>query len=147
MTSDGHTQTWEFFAEVAAYDGRAEQVEQWAKRYSRDDMSGGFGLVRDNKKEFLSRFSARLRHPCVGAFVASRARSVPFLCRLTSEFCATAEEPVGADAAAAGGCCCGFLRGPFLPGFCSFRSFLGSFSRSLIFILEVRSISLRLTFF
>ena len=57
MTSDGHTHTWEFFAEAAAFDGRAEQVEQWAKRYSRDDMSGGFGLVRDNKKEFLSRFS------------------------------------------------------------------------------------------
>ena len=57
MTSDGRTQTWEFFAEAAAFDGRAEQVEQWAKRYSRDDMHALRQVVRDNKKEFLSRFS------------------------------------------------------------------------------------------
>ena len=31
MTSDDHTQTGEFFAEAAAFDGSAEQVEQWSK--------------------------------------------------------------------------------------------------------------------
>ena len=57
MTSDDHTQTWEFFSEAAAFDGSAEQVEQWAKRYSRNDIAPAFGVVRDNKEEFLSRFS------------------------------------------------------------------------------------------
>jgi hypothetical protein len=57
MTSDDHTQTWEFFSEAAAFDGSAEQVEQWAKRYSRNDIAPAFGVVRDNKEGFLSRFS------------------------------------------------------------------------------------------
>ena len=33
MSFDGHTKTWEFLSEVAAFDGSAEQVEQWAKEY------------------------------------------------------------------------------------------------------------------
>ena len=52
MTSEEQTKTWEFFTELAAFDGSTEQIGDWVNRYSRNDMSGGFGIVRDNKKSF-----------------------------------------------------------------------------------------------
>ena len=57
MTSEEQTKTWEFLAEFATFDGSTEQIDDWVNRYSRNDMSGAFGIVRDNKKEFLKRFS------------------------------------------------------------------------------------------
>ena len=58
MTSEEQTKTWEFFAEVAAFDGSTEQIDDWVNRYSRKDMLGAFGITRDsNKKKFLERFS------------------------------------------------------------------------------------------
>ena len=57
MTSEEQTKTWEFFTELAAFDGSTEQIGDWVNRYSRNDMSGGFGIVRDNKGKFLERFS------------------------------------------------------------------------------------------
>ena len=57
MTSEEQNKTWKFFAELAAFDGSTDQIDDWGNRYSRNDMSGGFGIVRDNKKEFLERFS------------------------------------------------------------------------------------------
>ena len=57
MTPDDETKTWEFFTELATFDGSTEQVDDWVNRYNRNDMSGGFGIVRDNKGKFLERFS------------------------------------------------------------------------------------------
>ena len=48
MTSDDHTHTWEFFTKVADFDGSAEHVEQWTKRYSR----GSVRHVIDGKEEY-----------------------------------------------------------------------------------------------
>ena len=58
MNPDNETKTWEFFAEVAAFDGSTEQIDDWVNRYSRKDMLGAFGITRgSNKKKFLERFS------------------------------------------------------------------------------------------
>jgi hypothetical protein len=57
MTSDDHTQTWEFFSEAAAFDGSAEQIDDWAKRYSCQDLSFVFWVVANNKTKFLSLYS------------------------------------------------------------------------------------------
>lgn len=56
MTFDRHTRTWEFLSAAATFAGDAEQVEQLAKQYSRDEFLSVFGLVRDKKEEFCNRF-------------------------------------------------------------------------------------------
>ena len=56
MTSEEQTKTWEFLSEFATFDGSTEQIDDWVNRYSRNDMSGAFGIIRDNE-EFLERFS------------------------------------------------------------------------------------------
>ena len=57
MNPNDETKTWEFLAELAAFDGSTEQIEDWVNRCSRKDMPGGFGIVRHHKRKFLERFS------------------------------------------------------------------------------------------
>ena len=56
MTSEEETQMWDYYAALATFDGRAEQIEYWANYYD-GKIIRKFHFLREKEKLFLDRFS------------------------------------------------------------------------------------------